>query len=163
MYHLYLRRITSTAKPYTIGKLHDVQSGRLHYLCDTLEDEDRLTRGEKKVYGKTAIPLGDYEVKLTFSTRFSSKAFYRECRTMLPLLCNVPQFEGVRIHVGNTPADTEGCVLVGENKAVGQVLNSKATYRRILPLIQKAIGNGETVILHVTRMTEAEILKRLNG
>ena len=95
---------------YTIGKLYiDNQ-----YFCDTLEDVVR--KNGEKVYGKTAIPSGLYRVKKTFSPRF---------KKVLPEILEVPGFSGVRIHSGNTAADTEGCLLLGLNKEKGKVLYSK--------------------------------------
>lgn len=97
---------------YTIGKLYiDNQ-----YFCDTLEDVVR--KNGEKVYGKTAIPSGMYRVKKTFSPRF---------KKVLPEILEVPGFSGVRIHSGNTAADTEGCLLLGLNKEKGKVLYSKDT------------------------------------
>jgi len=89
---------------HTIGKLYiDGQ-----YLCYTLEDKMRQEANKPvadwKVYGKTAIPTGTYKVLVTMSARFKKP---------LPLLLNVEGFSGVRIHAGNTSADTEGCILLG--------------------------------------------------
>ena len=97
---------------YTIGKLYI--DG--HYLCDTLEDVVRPNG--QKIIGKTAIPAGKYKVKKTMSPRF---------KIILPEILNVPNFTGVRIHSGNTAKDTDGCLLLGLNKAKGQVLYSKDT------------------------------------
>lgn len=94
---------------YTIGKLYIDDN----YYCDTLED---TIRSGEKIYGKTAIPAGEYKVKKTYSPRFEKK---------LPEILNVPGFTGVRIHAGNTAKDTEGCILLGLNRAKGAVLNSK--------------------------------------
>ena len=94
---------------YTIGHLYIDGA----YFCDTLEDTIRT--GEK-ISGKTAIPAGTYKVKKTMSPRF---------KTVLPEILNVPNFTGVRIHSGNTAKDTDGCLLLGLNKAKGAVLNSK--------------------------------------
>lgn len=127
---------------YTIGRLYI--DGR--YVCDTLEDRDRgLSQDDElvdiksvKVKGKTAIPVGTYRVLLdVVSPRFGGKSFYKEvCRGCVPRLQNVPGFEGVLIHVGNTAEDTDGCILVGENKAVGKVLNSKETFRKVWKALQ---------------------------
>lgn len=95
---------------YTIGKLYI--DG--HYFCDTLEDTVRKV----KIAGKTAIPAGTYKVKKTMSPRF---------KKILPEILNVPNFTGVRIHAGNTAADTDGCLLLGLNKEKGKVLCSQNT------------------------------------
>lgn len=116
---LNLQRIAE--KPdYTIGRLY-INGVR---FCDTLEPpvRDLQADGSGKVKGKTAIPAGEYYVQVTQSPRF---------RRLLPLLLNVPHFSGVRIHAGNTVADTQGCILVGENKQVGKVLNSRK-YEQLL-------------------------------
>ena len=77
------------------------------FECYTLEDKDRkLEDGGEKVYGKTAIPRGKYNVITSYSNRF---------KKILPLIEDVPGFTGVRIHPGNTSEDTEGCILVGQN------------------------------------------------
>lgn len=86
------------------------------FFCYTLED--RVRRGAK-VPGKTAIPEGNYEIALTFSQRFQKP---------LPLLLRVPDFEGVRIHTGNTQEDTEGCILVGTAQGLDQVTGSKEAF-----------------------------------
>ena len=127
-------------KDYTIGKMYI--NGE--YFCDTLEDTDRgLTQimtlseiKEVKEYGNTAIPTGRYPIAYTYSARFKKH---------LPLLLNVPAFEGVRIHSGNTHKDTEGCILLGENKAVGKVLNSRKTMDEFLRILKPAIEACENV------------------
>lgn len=108
---------TFLGKDYTIGKM---------YLdgipfCDTLEDTVRPAG--QKIYGETAIPAGKYKVIKTMSPRF---------KKLLPLICDVPGFSGVRIHAGNTAADTEGCILVGENKVKGKVINSQITMNKLM-------------------------------
>jgi hypothetical protein len=84
------------------------------YLCDTLEDEVRPEG--IKIYGKTAIPYGVYQVTMSYSPKFERS---------MPLILNVPNFEGVRIHSGNSVTDTEGCVLVGRNKVKGGLVESR--------------------------------------
>lgn len=104
-------------KDYTIGDMYlDGQ-----WFCNTLEDTVRPAG--QKVYSKTAIPAGKYKVIKTMSPRF---------KKILPLICDVPGFAGVRIHAGNTAADTEGCILVGENKVKGKVINSKITMNKLM-------------------------------
>ena len=136
---LKLNRI-ALRKTYTIGKLYI--DGK--YFCDTLEDTVRDTNksgkfdnGEKKVKGKTAIPYGTYEIKWTYSPRF---------KKYTPQLMNVPQFEGIRIHAGNSSTDTEGCLLLGENKKVGIVLNSRATINKFYQIIKEACYKGKVTI-----------------
>ena len=117
-----------TFKPtYTIGKLFLNSK----YFCDVIEDTVRDLNmdgdlddcGEGKVYGKTAIPYGRYEVKLTMSNRFNK---------VLPILIGVKGFESIRIHSGNTEQDSLGCLIVGENKEVGKVLNSRVTMDKLM-------------------------------
>lgn len=71
---------------------------------------------KSKVYGETAIPTGTYSVTYTYSTRF---------KKYMPLINNVKGFDGIRIHSGNTAKDTLGCIIVGDNKVVGKVINSR--------------------------------------
>lgn len=136
---LTLKRI-ALRPTYTIGKLYidDV------YFCDTIEDTVRdlnkngkFDNGEKKIHSKTAIPYGTYEIKWTYSPRF---------KKYTPQLMNVPSFEGIRIHAGNTSADTEGCLILGKNKQVGKVLNSRDTINKFYPIIKNACSNGKVTI-----------------
>ncbi|MBQ6210332.1 MAG: hypothetical protein IJK42_11275, partial [Prevotella sp.] len=109
------------------------------YLCDTLEPTWRdIGWGKKgrKVAGKTAIPEGRYPVVITKSKKFG---------IWLPLLLGVPRFEGIRIHAGNSVADTEGCILVGENLKKGMVLNSNKCLKRVKEKIVEAKETGEGV------------------
>lgn len=136
---LTLKRI-ALRPTYTIGKLYIDDA----YFCDTLEDTVRDTNksgkfdnGEQKIKGKTAIPYGTYEIKWTYSPRF---------KKYTPQLMSVPSFEGIRVHAGNTSADTEGCLILGENKQVGKVLNSRATINKFYPIIKKACSNGKVTI-----------------
>ena len=125
---LTLKRI-ALRPTYTIGKLYI--DGK--YFCDTCEDKVRDTNKngvfdeEKKVYGETAIPYGTYTIILSMSNRF---------KRVLPLLLDVPEFSGIRIHSGNTAEkDSLGCILVGENKQVGKVLNSRKTENRLMQIL----------------------------
>lgn len=136
---LTLKRI-ALRPTYTIGKLYidDI------YFCDTIEDTVRdlnkngkFDNGEKKIHSKTAIPYGIYEIKWTYSPRF---------KKYTPQLMNVPSFEGIRIHAGNTSADTEGCLILGKNKQVGKVLNSRDTINKFYPIIKEACSNGKVTI-----------------
>ena len=119
---------------YTIGKLFVNDE----YICDTLED---VVRSENaKVYGETAIPYGVYEIVLTMSPRF---------KKVLPLLLDVPHFEGVRIHTGNTEKDTEGCILVGYNKVKGKVINSRIAFDKVMKYLELATINNEKITIEV--------------
>lgn len=130
---LRLERI-NLSSTYTLGKLYidDV------YFCDTLEDTYRDLSKESKVYGETAIPYGMYKVILSRSNKF---------KKILPLLLNVPHFEGIRIHNGNYPKDTEGCILVGTNGANGIVSNSIKTMEK---LMDKLMCSEEEITIEIT-------------
>lgn len=120
----------------TIGKLLVNDK----HLCDTLEDRVR-PEGEK-VYGKTAIPEGTYEVKLTHSPRF---------KKILPEILNVPNFSGIRIHTGNSSKDTEGCILVGtwDGEKEDWVGNSRIAFDELMALLEEATNNKEKVTITV--------------
>lgn len=146
---LKLKRI-ALRDTYTIGRLY-VDN---HYFCDTLEDKVRdLNKdgdlndfGEGKVYAKTAIPYGRYEITMKVqSPKYSQRSNYAWCNGYLPRLLNVPHFDGILIHAGNTSEDSSGCVLCGENKVKGQVINSMATLKRLVPILKRASDNGEKI------------------
>ena len=135
---LILKRIALRSE-YTIGKLY--VDGE--YACDTIEDtvrdldkDGKFTNGEVKIPGKTAIPYGRYEVTMKVKSpkysNFTKYSWAKKYDGYLPRLLNVPHFEGVLIHAGNTAADTEGCLLVGLNKVVGKVVDSVNTFRRLM-------------------------------
>lgn len=116
---------------YTIGKLY--VDGV--YFADTLEDKvrdynkdgDLLDKGETKVFGETAIPYGEYKIIIGYSPRFKGN---------YPRIQNVPHFDGILIHSGNTAEDTHGCILVGNNTEKGKVTNSKNTFQRLFKLME---------------------------
>lgn len=144
---LRLKRIARQTG-YTIGRLYVVEPDdelpdgeKLTYLTDTLEPQWRdLKGGAYKIRGRTAIPEGRYPLVVTRSPKFGK---------WLPLLMQVPGFEGVRIHSGNTAADTQGCILVGENKKKGMVLNSRAAMERLMRLLDGRKA-GEAVWITVS-------------
>lgn len=130
---ILLHRIAKRAN-YTIGRL----SIEDEYFCDTLEPTER--EGGVKIMGKTAIPKGVYRIIITYSPRMKKKA---------PLLLNVPNFEGVRIHAGNTYNDTEGCILCGFNTIVGKLTQSKKTTDALVSKIADALKKGDKVHIKV--------------
>lgn len=110
---------------YTIGRLY--VNGE--YVCDTLEDAVRNT----KIYGKTAIPCGTYKITMdVVSPKFKDRSWAKPYDGKLPRLIDVPNYEGVLIHVGNTAEDTSGCLLVGQNRAVGKLVNSTQTFMSLM-------------------------------
>ncbi len=109
------------------------------YQCETLEDVVRPPG--VKIYGHTAIPAGEYGVLVTMSPRF---------QRLLPLLLDVPGFSGVRIHPGNTDADTEGCILVGRGRERNIVTDSRAAFGPLLNAIEGARRAHESVTIRIT-------------
>lgn len=94
------------------------------FTCHTLEDTER----DVKIMGKTAIPKGTYEVVVNYSNRF---------KKMLPLLIDVPNFSGVRIHSGNTSEDTEGCILIGMERSFDSITHSRIAMSKFMPILMK--------------------------
>lgn len=125
---LLLKRLHKTDKS-TIGELSI--DGK--FEAYTLEDVER----KDKVFGKTAIPKGTYEVVMTMSNRF---------KRMMPLLLNVPNFEGVRIHSGNKPEDTEGCLLLGTTRGVDFIGGSRDAIAKFYPKLEQALKVGKVTI-----------------
>lgn len=127
---------------YTIGSLF-VNGERYKVdgkVVDTLEDKNRDTNyngkfdnGEQKVYGQTCIPFGKYKIRFDYSPKFSAKPAYAEFIKggRMPHILNVPSFEGILLHGGNTPADTLGCPLVGYNTIKGQLTGSLKCFKRL--------------------------------
>ena len=141
---LILERIAKR-KTYTIGRLSileevidEYSTGTAErYFCDTLEPTWRdYKNGAYKVKGRSAIPEGRYAVVISFSPKF---------KQWLPILLGVPKFDGIRIHAGNCSEDTEGCILVGKNRLVGQVLDSRIWLHRLKQKIVEAKSRGEPV------------------
>lgn len=135
---LTLRRCLMRAdKDYCIGRLY--VDGK--YFCDTLEDRDRGLGAEMplkeilriKVKHQTAIPKGKYRVRLDIqSPKYAAKVtLWRYNKGYMPRLMDVPGYEGVLIHPGNTKGDTSGCILVGKNTVVGRLTDSTATWKQL--------------------------------
>lgn len=150
---LLLRRIFKGPR-YTIGKLFI--NGV--YECDTLEDQDRGLTSQmsleeikaKKVYGVTAIPTGTYSINMTtVSPKFKDRTWAKPYKGILPRLENVKGYEGVLIHVGNDQEATSGCILVGENRIKGKVINSTACFYALMTVLLKAQSIGESIELTI--------------
>ena len=128
---------------YCIGKLYIDGV----YFCDTIEDTDRGLKDEmteeeilkKKVKGETAIPTGIYPVTITYSPKYKKN---------MPLISNVKGYSGIRIHSGNTSKNTEGCLIVGKNKEVGKVLESRKMYNL---LYKELVKTKERIIIDIMR------------
>ena len=129
----------------TIGELHINGS----YFCFTLEDKDRdlyktqpITEiAQKKLFGVTAIPYGKYDLALTYSNRFQQ---------YMPQVLNVPAFDGIRIHSGNTDVDTHGCLIVAMQKGVDSVSDSRTAYNALLKMI-KAVEKKEKITIEYVK------------
>ena len=140
-------------KAYTIGRLcileqvmDEYSAGTAEkYFCDTLEPTWRdYANGAYKIKGKSAIPEGRYAVVISYSPKF---------KQWLPILLGGPEFnrkwQGIRIHAGNTVKDTEGCILVGQNREVGKVLDSRKWLYELKQKIVEAKDRGEAVWLTI--------------
>lgn len=128
---------------YTIGSL-SIDGKK---FCDTLEDRVRdlnkngvFDGDEKKVYGETAIPYGTYDVVVDYSPKFKRE---------LPRLQNVRHFEGILIHRGNTAEDSAGCILVGENKVKGKVINSTPYEKELVRILKEAQDRNEPITIKI--------------
>lgn len=134
---------TYKKEKYTIGNLY--VDGV--WFCNTIEDKDRGLRQDmpecvcrkKKIKYETAIPTGRYRVTLGVkSPKMSQRKAYDFCNGYVPRLINVPAFDGILIHIGNTEKDSAGCIIVGENKAKGRVINSTQVFHRLYETLEKA-------------------------
>lgn len=118
------------------------------WFCNTMEPTARKLTSRMpqtvirrhKIIGKTAIPTGRYRILITRSRRFGR---------WLPLLLNVKGFEGIRIHAGNKPEDTKGCILLGFNRRKGYVLNSTQCVQQLMRRMTEAMEKGERVFVEV--------------
>ena len=149
---LILERIAKR-KTYTIGRLYiqrrvddEYLAGTENqYFCDTLEPTWRdYANGAYKVKGRSAIPEGRYAVVISWSPKF---------KMWLPILLGGPEFnkqwQGIRIHAGNTAKDTQGCILVGRNQRVGEVLESRKWLYELKQKIVEAKARDEAVWLTI--------------
>lgn len=130
-------------RDYTIGRLYVDGIYFSNTLEPTVRDLNRNGKfddGEKKIYGRTAIPYGVYRILFNWSPKFGRN---------LPRLQDVPEFEGVLIHSGNTVKNTAGCILVGENKIKGGLVNSRYHSDLLNQKIDRAIQRGERVEIEI--------------
>lgn len=130
---------------YTMGRMYIDDN----FFCGTLEDVVRDLNdynhdgdyddpGEGKIYGETAIPCGRYKVIVNESPKFKKR---------LPLLLDVPGFEGIRIHSGNSAKDSYGCILVGQNTSTGRLTNGPYFQTLLVQKIDEALNNGEETFI----------------
>jgi hypothetical protein len=129
---------------YCIGRM----TIRDIFSCDTLEDPPRDFNkdgdlddpGEQKIPTRTAIPYGRYPVVVTLSPKF---------KRMLPFICNVPDFVGIRIHALNWPEETDGCIGVGENKTKGGLINSRKAEEKLTSILLDFQEEGEEIYINI--------------
>ena len=148
-------RRTAFKEGYTIGNLYilpeqvnNEEKAVPEWFCDTMEPTTRKLTSRMpltiirrhKIIGKTAIPTGRYRILITRSRRFGR---------WLPLLMNVKGFEGIRIHAGNKPEDTRGCILPGFNRRKGYVLDSTRCVLTLVKMMTEAMEKGEKVFVTV--------------
>lgn len=137
---------------YTIGKLYIDGV----FFSNTLEDRDRGLAStmsieeikKKKKAGGTAIPTGTYKVRMDISSpRFSKSNWYiKNCNgAKMPRLKDVPGYDGVLVHCGNTAKDTEGCILVGKNDVKGMVTKSKDYFLKLYNIMYTAYKKSESI------------------
>jgi hypothetical protein len=114
--------------------------------CWTLEDVVR----EKKIKHETAIPAGTYQVIINLSNRFKRK---------MPLLLNVPEFEGIRIHSGYTAGHTSGCILVGSSRSANQLQQSKPAFNALFQKLLTVSNRGEKITIEIIEERPKELIK----
>lgn len=131
----YILKRTTFTKESTIGEI--TLEGKHVAYC--LEDVVRKP-GEAKVYGKTAIPAGRYQLVMTMSNRF---------KKVMPLLVDVPGFQGIRVHSGNTSADTEGCLILGTTPGKDFVGESRKACTKFYAQLKKLLDAGNQVWITV--------------
>lgn len=156
-----LRLERTALKPtYTIGHLYDVTRKKV-YICDVIEDKVRdlnkngkFDNGEVKVKGETAIPYGVYRIAMGYTSPkysdFDRYPWAKKYGAKLPRLLCVPSFEGILIHPGTTAKDSWGCLIVGQNKSVGKVINSRATFQKLMDeFLLPCYKRGESITIEI--------------
>lgn len=140
---------------YTVGRLFVDKD----LFCNTIEDRDRgLKQSDaldwiraKKVAGETAIPTGTYRVRLDIvSPKYAGVKWYKDfCGGRMPRLMDVPGWEGILIHPGNSALDSWGCILPGKNTAVGKVTSSRETFSALYKKMLAAAKRGEEITITI--------------
>lgn len=128
---------------YTVGRLYVNNEFFSNTLEDKIIDKNKngiFDNGEKKVYGESAIPYGKYKVVYNYSPKFGRN---------LPRLLDVPHFEGILIHPGNTAKDSFGCILVGKNTSKGMLSESRYTSDKLNEIIDAAQKRGEEITIEI--------------
>lgn len=128
---------------YTVGRLYVNNEFFSNTLEDKIIDKNKnriFDNGEKKVYGESAIPYGKYKVVYNYSSKFGRN---------LPRLLDVPHFEGILIHPGNTAKDSFGCILVGKNTSKGMLSESRYTSDKLNEIIDAAQKRGEEITIEI--------------
>ena len=151
-----MKRIFSNNR-YTISHIYAYGI----YVCDAIEDTDRGWNNKmsdawirnNKVYGKSAIPIGTYEITLDIvSPKFVKKAYYSKfCGGRLPRLLNVTGFDGILMHRGSTERDSYGCIILGYNKIKGQVVKSQEAFEKLYKILEEANKRKEKITIEITR------------
>ena len=138
---------------YTIGKMY-VNGVE---FSDTIEDKDRDLSNDmseqeiksKKVYGQTAIPVGTYEIKMTYSPKFANRVWAKKYGSQVLEIMNVKGYAGVRIHPFNTAEESLGCIAVGKNTVKGKVTSSTTYYLKLMDMVYPAIKKGEKITITI--------------
>lgn len=152
-----LKRIAK--KPvYTIGKWYI--NGE--HFCETIEDTDRgldqsmtlAMIASRKVHGKTAIPTGKYILDMSqpspkYREKAKKDAYFKKYCEHMPRILNVKGYSGILVHPGTDEKDTEGCPIVGQNKIVGKVVNSRATFDKLWEQLYAAYLRKETITIEI--------------
>lgn len=151
---LYLKR-SARKSTYTIGHLYI--DGE--YFCDTIEDKDRGLSAifpleenlAKKKINVTAIPTGTYKITMdTISPKFKDKEWAKPYGGKIPRFLNVPAFDGILIHPGTDETSTSGCIIVGQNKVVGKVINSQQTFHKLMrEFLLPARNKDESIYIQI--------------
>ena len=141
----------SSQKDSTNGLLFDITGGKRRFLCYTLEDEHR----DEKVFGETRVPAGTYRITLRTTGGFHGRYLkkYGEMHKGMLWVRDVPNFEYILIHTGNTDEHTAGCLLVGDSQQAnfgdsdGFVGSSTQAYKRIYPMVAEVLEGGGDVTI----------------